>query len=127
MANSISGAILKYKESLNTSLDNSVVIEDVIDSEVALTPSPEIIFKVQIAAGSRRLETKSYNFKGLKGIAIEKIGNGYKYFYGETSNYAKIKEQRVEARKKGYSSCFIVAFKDGEKISIKEALKTFSN
>jgi len=120
MASSISDAIIKYKESLNTNFDNSVSSEGFSSSNDLSTPTTEIVFKVQIAAGSRKLETKSYNFKGLRGVSVEKIGKGYKYFYGETSDYSEIKKQKKEALLKGYSSCFIVAYKNGEKISVKE-------
>ena len=53
------------------------------DSEVY----PDITFKVQIAASTRKLETKSYNFKGLSDISREQINGIYKYYYGSTSNY----------------------------------------
>jgi len=119
MASAISDAILKYKKSLNTSFDDSIIVEESPKELEYSVPSSEIIFKVQIAAGSRKLETKSYNFKGLKGVTMESIGKGYKYYYGETSDYSEIKKQREEARKKGYSSCFIVAYKNGVKISVK--------
>ena len=40
-----------------------------------------VIYKVQIAASKRRLELKSYNFKGLKSLSRVKDGSFYKYFY----------------------------------------------
>jgi N-acetylmuramoyl-L-alanine amidase len=127
MANAIKDAVLKYKESLNESFDSSAIVDTNSDDNELSSIYSEVIFKVQIAAGSRKLETKSYNFKGLKGITLEKIGNGYKYFYGETSDYEVIRRKKEEALQKGYSSSFIVAYKKGERIKISEALKTHSN
>jgi N-acetylmuramoyl-L-alanine amidase len=88
---------------------------------------PEITFKVQIAAGSKRIATKPYNFKGLKGISRDKQGKLFKYYYGETSDYTKIKAQQKLAKSKGYKSSFIVAYKNGERIPVQDALKSTSN
>jgi N-acetylmuramoyl-L-alanine amidase len=127
MGKAIKDAILKYKENLNLSFDDSVIVETTRDIKESLTVYPEITFKVQIAASSRKLMPKSYNFNGLNEISRDRIGNIYKYFYGATSDYSKIKEQQNEALKKGYDTCFIVAFRNGEKISLTQALKTPSN
>lgn len=119
MAVAIKDAILKYKESLNESFDTSTIVNNnVIEDSSSIYP--EVIFKVQIAAGSRKLETKPYNFKGLKGVSLEKTGNGYKYFYGKTSDYNEIQRKKEEAKQKGYTSSFIVAYKNGERIKISE-------
>jgi len=127
MATAIRDAILKYKNNLNLSFDESVVVNSSSDTNEPLAEYPEITFKVQIAASSRKLKTKPYNFKGLNEVSRKKTGKTFKYFYGATSNYSKIKEQKKEALKKGYDTCFIVAFRNGEKISLDQALKTPSN
>jgi len=84
----------------------------------------DIIFKVQIAAGTKKLQTKPYNFKGLDNISLIKEGKLYKYFYGSTSDYNQIKILAEAAKNKGYTNNFVVSFKDGKKISLSEALKT---
>ena len=124
MASAIKTAIIKYKGNLNTSFDNSVVIKINTNSEASKITNADIIFKVQIAASSRRLKTKAYNFKGLRKVSRKKTGKIYKYFYGATPSYSKIQKQKKEALKKGFYTCFIVAFKEGEPISLAEALKT---
>jgi len=83
-----------------------------------------ITFKVQIAASSKLLETKPYNFKGLSAISKEKSGSLYKYFYGSTPDYEAAKTLEKEARSKGYKSSFIVAFKDGKQMALLDALKS---
>jgi len=123
----IKDAILKYKNNLNLSFDESVITEDSNNSNEFISTYPEITFKVQIAASSRKLKTKPYNFKGLKDISREKKGHLFKYYYGSTSDYSKIKIQKEEATIKGYDTCFIIAFKNGEVISLSDALKTPSN
>lgn len=50
-------------------------------------------------------------------------GNLYKYMYGETSDYEKAKELVQEAKSRGFTSSYLIAFKNGKKVSIQEALK----
>jgi len=132
MTKSLFNAVKKYVNVYNefNDLDNVVSISDNKNIDNPVNSKAEFsnfTFKVQIAAGARKLETKPYNFNGLKGITSVSIGNGYKYFYGETSSYNEVKKHKEEALKKGYSSSFIIAYKNGKRININDALKTISN
>ena len=125
MSTAIKDAILEYKASIDKNVSDYNVIENV--NEPINQFSDNIIFKIQIAASSKALETKSYNFKGLNAISRLKEGRLYKYFYGSTSDYEQTKVLEHEARSKGYNSSFIVAFKDGKKIALIDALKSTTN
>lgn len=125
MATAIKDAILEYKISIDENVSDYNVIDNV--NEPVNQFSRNITFKVQIAASSKALETKSYNFKGLNSISRLKEGSLYKYFYGSTSDYEETKALEQEARSKGYNSSFIVAFKDGKKIALIDALKSTTN
>ncbi|HKL36071.1 MAG TPA: N-acetylmuramoyl-L-alanine amidase [Salegentibacter sp.] len=124
MAAAIVEAIDKYANSINLSS-----LEDIGDSPVTNTENEnkifeDITFKIQLAAGSKRLETKPYNFKGLRNVERAREDGLYKYYYGATSNYTRINELHIEARQNGYPSSYIVAFRDGSKITVNEALKS---
>lgn len=125
MSKAIKDAILEYK----TSLDNNVTTySDTLNKvEEVGSEFKDIEFKVQIAASSKLLETKPYNFKGLKDVTRLKEGSLYKYFYGNSSNFETIKTLEQEAKTKGYASCFVVAFKEGKKIALSDALKSTAN
>lgn len=125
MSKAIKDAILEYK----TSLDNNVkTYSDTLNKvEEVGSEFKDIEFKVQIAASSKLLETKPYNFKGLKDVTRLKEGSLYKYFYGNSSNFETIKTLEQEAKTKGYASCFVVAFKEGKKIALSDALKSTAN
>jgi len=82
-----------------------------------------VAYKIQIASSKRRIATKSYNFKGLKKIERVKVGSYYKYYYGKTTSYNSAKSMLKKAKKKGFPSALMAAFKNGKKISVKEALK----
>lgn len=81
------------------------------------------VFKVQLSASIKKLDLEPGNFNGLKNVSIVFDNKVYKYMYGETSDYNEAKKQLKEAKAKGFNSAFLIAFKDGEKISIKEATK----
>ncbi|MFM9824640.1 N-acetylmuramoyl-L-alanine amidase [Flavobacterium sp.] len=82
-----------------------------------------IIFKVQLSASVKKLELTPKNFKGLDEVSISQTNSLYKYMYGETSDYEKAKILLKEAKSKGYKSAYLIAFKEGKSISIKEALR----
>lgn len=82
-----------------------------------------VLFKVQITAVAKKLDLTPENFKGLKNVkATNDGGNLYKYTYGETTSYATAKSNLEEAKSKGYTSAYLIAYKDGKKISIQEAI-----
>lgn len=84
---------------------------------------PYIEYKVQVAASKKYISTEPYNFKGLQDVEMKEIGEYYKYYYGSTSIYKSIKPILKEAKEAGHEQAFVVAFKDGEKITINQALK----
>lgn len=124
MTKSLYNAITKYIH-LHTQASNKakdVVIEEKEEVNVSKIYK-DITFKVQLAASSKKIATKSYNFKGLNQISREKANKIYRYFYGKTSDYEEIKRMKEEATQKGYKDCYVVAYKKGKKISLSEALK----
>lgn len=123
MANAIAQAVVTYKSKLNFD-DNEVILEEETTPVVVADQIFEdVIFKVQLAASSRKLALKSYNFKGLGSLSRKQEGNLYKYFYGSTSNYTEIQRMLTEAKEKGYNTAFIVSFtKNNIQIPLKQVL-----
>ena len=80
-------------------------------------------FKIQLSAGTKNIELTPANFNGLKNVSSTSGNNLYKYTYGSTSSYDEAKDLLAEAKSKGFSTAYIIAFKDGKSISLKEALK----
>ncbi|GAA3554672.1 N-acetylmuramoyl-L-alanine amidase [Snuella lapsa] len=129
ISTSITKAVLEYKKTLDINIGDVVFLEEEETRETELPNEilRDIVFKVQIATGSKALVPKAYNFKGLQDISRVKEGNLYKYYYGETSDYNKTKTLLEAAKKKGYVSSFVVAFKNGKKVALTEAIKTATN
>ena len=119
MSKAISDAVISYVNHLKM---NTVV--DAADSvTLEVNKNLEIEYKVQIASSKSYLPTKAYNFKGLKNITRVKIGVYYKYYYGVSNVYNTTLKSLKTAKEKGYKSAFITAFKNGEKISVRDARK----
>ncbi len=117
IARSVASAIEVYIDNLKK---NSV-------QETTSVFKDEILFKTQIASSKSNISTKPYNFKGLNGVQSVKVDAYYKYYYGVSTSYKNGKALMKEAKKAGYKDAFLVAFKNGERISVKEAIKLLND
>ena len=129
MAKEIARSIKKYYNQLKL---NTVVVNDQISIENTKVDATirdedkldeEVVFKIQIASSKNKIQLKSYNFKGLKNVQRVKVGSYYKYYFGVTTIYNKVKNSLLKAKSKGYSDAYIAAFKKGKKVSLTEVLK----
>ena len=82
-----------------------------------------IVFKVQLMASSKDLPLNSQIFNGLNKISKEPVNNMFRYLYGNTDSYLGAKLLKANADMKGYTTSFIVAYKEGKRIPLQEALK----
>lgn len=127
MAQAIADAVIDYYNSIKPSYTTTTqTTRPPVNNNVSAGSQSEVyegvVFKVQIAASSRRLDTKPSNFKGLTMISREQEGDLHRYFYGSTSDYGQIKELQKKAKDKGYPSAFIVAFKNGKRVNLTEVI-----
>ncbi|WP_066218442.1 N-acetylmuramoyl-L-alanine amidase family protein [Formosa haliotis] len=130
ISQAIEDAILEYKRSLDLNVGENIGApkkESVVLEKRTSEVYDDVEFKVQIAASSKKLETKPFNFSGLSPISRDKVGKMYKYYYGNSSDYAEIKSLLSRAKSKGFDTSFIVAFKNGEQVLLDKVLKTTSN
>lgn len=104
--------------------EEPVVERSVPQTVEAPAAASGVVFKVQISASGRKLPLTPNNFNGLGGITMSSDnGKLFKYYYGESSDYNAIKQSLSEAKAKGFTSAYVVAFRNGQKISLDEALK----
>src|SRR5690554_1247245 len=131
LAESITKAIISYKNnyySYSEPFDYSLIDDQTITSnETANTANETVnatqaIFKVQISASGTNLETKPQNFKGLSSISKAKTGNLYRYYYGQTNSYQTAQNLLKQAKEKGYSDAYIVAFKEGQQVRVADVV-----
>jgi N-acetylmuramoyl-L-alanine amidase len=81
-----------------------------------------VVFKVQFATSSKKLDLLPQNFKGIKNVEIYKAGGLYRYVVGEETNMTDANSLQLQVRNKGYKDAFIIAFSEGKRISISQAL-----
>ncbi len=124
MAEAIVDGLINYKNIINLESLDAQIAGMQVETKDLTEDKQGYTFKVQLAASSKKIETKPYNFKGLDLISRLKVGNIYKYFYGEAKNYLDAKSLKDKAESKSFKGAFIVAFnKSGQIVSIQEALK----
>ena len=84
------------------------------------------VFKIQILTSEKKLSTNNKQFKGLSPVSFYQEKGLYKYTYGESTDYNKVLRMRREIASK-FKDAFIIAFKDGKKMDVNQAIKEFKN
>jgi N-acetylmuramoyl-L-alanine amidase len=82
-----------------------------------------VVFKVQIATSSKKIELKPENFNGVKDVTIYEAGGLYRYTVGKEKNMTDANRLQVQLRANGFKDAFVVAFSDGKRVSISKALQ----
>lgn len=88
------------------------------------TSRADITFKVQILTASRPLAQNDRRLKGLKGVEYYKEKGIYKYTYGASADYNQVLRTRRSLLPR-FKDAFIIAFRNGEKMNVQEAIKEF--
>ena len=122
MASAIAKAIINYKNNRAASFETEAKTQITVNKSMSNLNRNDIYFAVQISASRRKINLKSYNFKGLKDIWRNKSEKLYRYYTGKSFTIENAKKKLEEAKNKGYSNAFIVAYKGDKKISISDAV-----
>ena len=84
------------------------------------------IFKVQILASSSRLKPASPQLKGQTGADYYEEGGLFKYTIGASEDYNEISRLR-KSLLVNFPEAFIIAFKGGQKMDVRQAIQEFRN
>jgi N-acetylmuramoyl-L-alanine amidase len=82
------------------------------------------VFKVQLLATDRKLPAKSSQLKGVKDVDCYREGGLWKYTTGASTDYNEIYQLR-KSLLKSFPQAFIIAFRQGEKMDVNEAIREF--
>lgn len=82
------------------------------------------VFKIQIMVCHNKLKEGDRQLKGLKGCDYYQENGDWKCTYGASNNYNEIARMRKQILDL-FPSCFIIAFKNGEKMNVNQAIKEF--
>lgn len=128
MASAIYRAFKEYKNQIehkDVNLDISPETAAKPDTPAAPVKEPdgnsEVRFKVQIATTAKRIPADSPRFKGLE-VEETKAGELWKYSVGNATDLAGAREVQAACKAKGFDGAFITAWKDGERIDLRQAV-----
>lgn len=115
-------------EKIEAKNDNTIIKEDDKKKDKKKKDKePEVekgvVFKVQIATSSVKQELVPANFNGVEDVDLYEAGGLYRYTVGGKKNMTEANELQLQLKAKGFTDAFIVAFSDGKRIPISEAIK----
>ncbi len=94
--------------------------------EVKKDPVPNnqngIIFKVQFMSSKNKIAESAPELKNIPKVSTVFADNWYRYFAGSETSLESIQEIKKTVVNQGYKDAFIVAYQDGKRISVQEAL-----
>ena len=82
------------------------------------------VFKIQIMVCRAKLKEGDRLLKGLKGCDYYQENGSWKCTYGASADYNEIYRLRKEVAEL-FPTCFIIAFKNGEKTDVAQAIREF--
>ena len=117
-------------------VDSLAVEKPVVSQQpVVDTPKPVVdtpkssgapVFKLQILASPTKLKSTDAQLKGQKHADCYQEGGMYKFTLGSSENYNEIYQLRKSMQVK-FPQAFIIAFKNGSKMNVQEAIREFKN
>ena len=126
-----------------TQEDSTDVAKDEPSAAPAAKPAPEVkpalepapvqaastgapVFKLQILAASTKLKPTDPQLKGQTKVECYQEGGMYKYTLGSSENYQEIYQLR-KAQLANFPQAFIIAFKNGQKMNVQEAVREYKS
>ena len=94
------------------------------DIQVKKVADDAPVFKVQILVSNRTLSKGDAHFKGESEFDSYQESGMVKYTIGASSNYNEIYKLRISLLEK-FPEAFIIAFKDGQKCDVNQAIREF--
>ena len=81
-----------------------------------------IYFTVQIASGKTKLPTNDWAFRKVKNVEVQEVQGGlYRYTVGRFPTKEDAADHLAEVQAAGFTDAFVIAFMDGEHVSIQQA------
>ena len=116
------GAVVKTSEGVAKTSEDAAKTSKRVAAKSESSDVP--VFKIQIMVCNQKLKEGDARLNGLKGCDFYQEGGNWKCTYGASTDYNEIYRLRKEVVEK-FPTCFIVAFKNGAKTDVVQALKEF--
>lgn len=115
--------LVKYEDGkiknidLKSVYDSSTLLAlETAKKEQGLLNTGEVVFRVQL--GAYRGKIKESVFDGVKTLSFPAPGGITKYVTGSFNTYQLAYLHKLDMRKRGFEGAFVVAYKDGKRISV---------
>ena len=92
-----------------------------VKPEVKPDNSRKVSFKVQFATRDVKVPVSDKAFAKVPEVDVYFYNGAYRYTSGDFRSKQEAVDRQAEVRKAGFSDAFVVAFVDGERVTIKEA------
>lgn len=92
---------------------NAVLVEEMVKT-------PSLQFRIQLAASLDPIDRSIQKWQQIE-VDVQQEKRLYKYLTGNFIDYDKAAQYRINLTKQGFKGAFVVAYKDGQRISLKEA------
>lgn len=130
LARSIYHAFINYKQdglknTANIQPNEQMSVKSDQDTGKPIQTMSRPVFKIQILTSSKVLSKGNKQLKGLSPVSYYREKGLVKYTYGEDTDYNKIRRLKRDKVDHKFADAFIIAFRNGEKIDIKQAIKEF--
>ena len=128
MAALMFNAFENYRNQIEHKIADKIEEKDILLKEPVTSlntiskDSSGLVFRVQVETWDQRRDNSYSLFKGYEVFEYEQ-DNLFKYCIGNFSNYQMAKNNKIDLIKKGFQNAFLVAFLNGERISIEKAIK----
>ena len=127
IASAIFRAFRSYKESIES---KSHFSESLVQQEEIILPkqdsplvnSDDLYFKVQVLVSKTEIDSNDSYFKDYDSVEEFKNGSWYKYAVGAKKSYKEVLDYCLEVRK-DFPDAFVIAVKNKQIISLKDALE----
>ena len=117
--------VLKKTEALKrTEPQKKAEVQKRVVAQKKPEPKDAPVFKLQIFVSDRILRKGDAHFKGETDYESFREGNLVKYTMGASSNYNEVYRLRKSLQEK-FPEAFIIAFKNGQKYDVNQAIREF--
>ena len=88
------------------------------------TVSGDTYYTVQFSTLNKKVPVTDKSFKGIKDVEVYEYKSAYRYTSGRFMTKAEAMARQDEVRKLGFKDAFVIAFVNGERVSVKQAEET---
>jgi len=88
---------------------------------VTKSSSTKVLFRVQLASSPTKTNLNVGVWPSVKGVECLRVGTTYKCLVGNHNNLSSAVKSQTHWRANGFKDAFVVAFRNGKKISVAEA------